>query len=357
MRTGEVLETVPGVVISQHSGEGKANQVLPPRLQPRSRHRFRDDRRRHAGQHADARPRPWLLGSELPDSRAGQRRAVLEGPVLRRAGRLRHRGRRRTSTTEQPRPADRPGRRRRRGIRRARWSRRRRRSGAASCSPRFEVQHNDGPWDRARRLPQVQRRAPLQPRRCAERLRDHRHGLSRQWNSTDQVPSARSTAGRSTASARSTRPTAAIPTATAARSNGSARAATRARRSRPTDRLRPDLFSNFTYFLDDPGERRPVPAGRSPVRAGREGQPSANLDVGRPVVAEHIRLQLRNDNIDVGPLSHPRPRSCSAVREDDVLQTSVSATRRTRPNGPRGCGRWPVCGSTAIASAWTQGNR
>ena len=26
MRNGEVLETVPGVVISQHSGEGKANQ-------------------------------------------------------------------------------------------------------------------------------------------------------------------------------------------------------------------------------------------------------------------------------------------------------------------------------------------
>ena len=26
MRTGEVLETVPGLVISQHSGEGKANQ-------------------------------------------------------------------------------------------------------------------------------------------------------------------------------------------------------------------------------------------------------------------------------------------------------------------------------------------
>ena len=26
MRAGEVLETVPGLVISQHSGEGKANQ-------------------------------------------------------------------------------------------------------------------------------------------------------------------------------------------------------------------------------------------------------------------------------------------------------------------------------------------
>ncbi len=33
MRTGEVLETVPGLVVSQHSGEGKANQYLPPRLQ------------------------------------------------------------------------------------------------------------------------------------------------------------------------------------------------------------------------------------------------------------------------------------------------------------------------------------
>ena len=54
MRTGEVLETVPGVVISQHSGEGKANQYLPPRLQPGSRDRLRNDRGRHPGQHAHA---------------------------------------------------------------------------------------------------------------------------------------------------------------------------------------------------------------------------------------------------------------------------------------------------------------
>ena len=73
--------------------------VLPARLQPRSRHRLRDDGGRHAGEHADARPRPRLLGPQLPDPRAGQRRAVLEGTVLRRAGRLRDRGRRRTSTT------------------------------------------------------------------------------------------------------------------------------------------------------------------------------------------------------------------------------------------------------------------
>ena len=28
MRSGEVLETVPGVIITQHSGEGKANQYF-----------------------------------------------------------------------------------------------------------------------------------------------------------------------------------------------------------------------------------------------------------------------------------------------------------------------------------------
>ena len=40
MRAGEVLEAVPGVIISQHSGEGKANQGPPARIQSRSWHRL-----------------------------------------------------------------------------------------------------------------------------------------------------------------------------------------------------------------------------------------------------------------------------------------------------------------------------
>ncbi len=101
MRAGEVLETVPGVVISQHSGEGKANQYLPARLQPRSRHRLRHDGGWHAGEHAHARPRPRLLRSQLPDSRTRERRAVLERAVLCRARRLRH-GRRRQHQLREP---------------------------------------------------------------------------------------------------------------------------------------------------------------------------------------------------------------------------------------------------------------
>ena len=92
MRSGEVLETIPGVVISQHSGEGKANEYLPPRLQPRSRHRLRDDGGGHSREHADARARPRVLRLQLPDSRARERRAVRQGTVLRRPGRLRDRG-------------------------------------------------------------------------------------------------------------------------------------------------------------------------------------------------------------------------------------------------------------------------
>ena len=74
---------------AQRRGQGQP--VLPARLQPRSRHRLRDDGRRHAGESADARAWTGLFRPQFPDSRARQRRAVFEGTVLRGAGRLRDR--------------------------------------------------------------------------------------------------------------------------------------------------------------------------------------------------------------------------------------------------------------------------
>ena len=44
------------------------------------------------------------------------------------------------------------------------------RVGGGTCSAPLEVQRNDGPWDAPGRLPQGQRRRPLHPRRCRERL-------------------------------------------------------------------------------------------------------------------------------------------------------------------------------------------
>ena len=62
--------------------------VFPARLQPRPRHRLRDLRRRHAGQHADARPRPGLHRPQLADPRAGRSPSLPQGSVLRGRGRL-----------------------------------------------------------------------------------------------------------------------------------------------------------------------------------------------------------------------------------------------------------------------------
>ena len=117
MRTGEVLETVPGVVISQHSGEGKANQYylrgfnldhgtdfsttvagLPVNMPTHG----------HGHGYSD-------LNFLIPELISGVQ--YLEGPVLRRPGRLRHRRRGEHQLHEQPGSTDRPRRRRRPGLR------------------------------------------------------------------------------------------------------------------------------------------------------------------------------------------------------------------------------------------------
>ena len=64
-------------------GRRQGQPVLPARLQPRPRHRLRDQRRRHAGQHAQPRPRPGLHRPQLPDARAGAAHRIPQGPVLR----------------------------------------------------------------------------------------------------------------------------------------------------------------------------------------------------------------------------------------------------------------------------------
>ena len=231
MRTGEVLETVPGVVISQHSGEGKGNQVLPARLQPRSRHRLFHYRRRHAGQHAHARARPWLLRSQFPDSRACQRRAVLQGALFRRPGRL-HDGRLGQHQLRQ----------RARAALGARWAAAGRASAASSRRLRrvvgrgrllgaLELQHNDGPWVRPDDFEKVNGLLRYSQGDGVNGFSITAMGYRGTWNSTDQIPSARRRQRGDWALRRHrSRPTAASRRATARRSSGSARVARPPRR-------------------------------------------------------------------------------------------------------------------------------
>ena len=83
MRAGEVLETVPGLVVSQHSSEGKANQYHLRGFNRGSRNGLLYDGRRRTGQHADGCACAWLRGCQLSHPRTGERRSVQEGTVLR----------------------------------------------------------------------------------------------------------------------------------------------------------------------------------------------------------------------------------------------------------------------------------
>ena len=94
MRAGEVLETVPGMIVSQHSGEGKANQYY---LRGFNLDHGTDFSTTVAGVPVNTPTGAHAHGYadvELSDSGAGQRRAVQEGPVLRRRGGLLRRRRR-----------------------------------------------------------------------------------------------------------------------------------------------------------------------------------------------------------------------------------------------------------------------
>jgi len=87
-----------------------------------------------------------------------------------------------------------------------------------------------------------------------------------------------------------------------------------------------DLFSNFTYFLDDPEN------GDQFRQADRRFTTGAKLTHrrierwGRRLVQNTVGAQLRNDQIfDLG-LFHTRERAVlNTVREDEVMQTSLSA--------------------------------
>ena len=65
MRAGEVLETVPGLIVSQHSGEGKANQYHLRGFNLDHGTDFSTTRGRRACEHADRRACARLRGRRV----------------------------------------------------------------------------------------------------------------------------------------------------------------------------------------------------------------------------------------------------------------------------------------------------
>ena len=263
MRPAEVLEAVPGLIASQHSGEGKANQVLLARLQPRSRFGFCGHHRRRTGQPADSGALPWVCRHEHPDSRAGERRAVQEGPVLRRRWRLLGRGILERQLREPARSSDRLAQRWRPGMGTA--------FGAAS--PRIgnghlllgvEAVHNDGPWTRGDDFRKVNGIVRYSGETRAMDCPSLAWGTARTGTPPIRFLSVRSMSGVSPASAISIRVMAAVPKV----QPGGRRPAVQCECLHARDSiripLRPESPVELHLLSRRSGERRPAGAGRSP---------------------------------------------------------------------------------------------
>ena len=95
-----------------------------------------------------------------------------------------------------------------------------------------------------------------------------------------------------------------------------------------------DLFSNFTYFLDDPvrGDQFEQPDQR--WVAGLKASHTLFHRIGKAESESTVGLQVRNDAIHNGLFLTQARRRYATVREDDVWETSLGpyAENRTRWN-------------------------
>jgi hypothetical protein len=330
MRPGEVLETVPGLIVSQHSGEGKANQYYVRGFNLDHGTDFsttvagvpvNTPTGAHAHGYTD-------LGFLIPELVSGVQ--FKKGPYFADEGDFSAAG---SANINYVNRLDAPivslsagnnG-----------WGR-----GLAAASPQVgggfllgavELNRNDGPWVREDRYEKVN--GILRYSRG-----DHRNGFSvtgmgywADWNSTDQVAD-RAVAGGlvsrfgfidGTDRGETSRQSVAVD---AQRSSGPSSFRVSGFALRNTL----DLFSNFTYFLDDPvngdqfeqAERRTAAGGRITYRRlGRIFGRHAESAVG---------AQVRQDWLaPVGLYKTARTRRLSATREDRVSQTMTGTYAQT----------------------------
>ncbi len=331
VRTGEVLETVPGMVISQHSGEGKANQYylrgfnldhgtdfattvagIPVNLPTHG----------HGHGYAD-------LNFLIPELVSGVQYS--KGPYFADQGDFATAGAANINYTNSlARPIVRAGG-GDEGFGRV----------LAAASPAIgqgrllaalEVQHNDGPWEQPDSFRKVNGLVRYSRGDTQNGFALTGMGYRGVWDSTDQIPSR--AVGDGTLDRFGTIDT--TDGGDSYRYSGSfewQRTRNNASTKLTAFGLAYDLnlFSNFTYFLDDPengdqfrqADRRFVSGARlSHRRLGRWA--------GR-AVQNTFGVQLRNDDISNVGLYHTVARApLDTIREDSVLQTSAGGYRPER---------------------------
>ncbi len=326
MRAGEVLETVPGVVISQHSGEGKANQYY---LRGFNLDHGTDFNTTVAGLPVNMPTHGHGHGYSdvnflIPELVSGVQ--FSKGPYFAEHGDFSTAGAANINYTNRlARPLVRVGG-GGQGFGRALIAASRD-AGAGTLLGAVEVQHNDGPWTRPDDFRKVNGLVRFTQGDALNGLSVIAMGYRGTWNSTDQIP------------ARAIDQSVIDRFGNLDPSNGgdsyrySGSLEWQRTRNNASTKVSAyglaydlNLFSNFTYFLDDPvngdqfkqADHRFVSGAKvSHRRLGRWG--------GR-AVQNVVALQVRNDNITNVGLYHTAARQVlETVREDAVLQTSVGA--------------------------------
>ncbi|HQZ37669.1 MAG TPA: TonB-dependent receptor [Vicinamibacterales bacterium] len=324
-RTGEVLETVPGMVISQHSGEGKANQYY---LRGFNLDHGTDFATTVAGMPVNMPTHGHGHGYSdlnflMPELVSGVQ--FSKGPYFADQGDFATAGAANiTYTNRLARPLVRVaggGERYGRALAGASLD-----IGTGTLLAAVEVQTNDGPWDRPDNFNKVNGVIRFTRGDALNGVALTAMGYHGTWNSTDQIPARAVDEGLigrfgtfdPTDGGHSYRYSGSVEWQRTHRN-----ASTKVSAFGIAYDL--DLFSNFTYYLDDPesGDQFQQADHRF-VTGGRISHRRISHFAGRPT-QNTVGLQIRNDDIGTVGLYHTLARQrIDTVREDSVLQTSVA---------------------------------
>jgi hypothetical protein len=302
-RPGEMLEAVPGLIVSQHSGEGKANQFY---LRGFNLDHGTDLRTTVDGmpvnQRSHAHGQGWTdLNFLIPE--LAVRLDYKKGPTPpRKAISLRPAPRRWCMPTACCKASP--------VCRRAEWLWPRtggRFGGDAARQPavRDRSPAQRRPVHASGRLPETECRAALQRRLCQQRLQCQPDGLQGRLERHRPDSTARR-AGRSAATTPSTTATAARRTVTAcpALAPHGEDSASSVNAYIIANQL--DLWSNFTYFMEDPvhGDQFAQPDKR--VTSGLNASHSWHQHTDTGSSETTVGVQLQNDNIFNGSTARRR---------------------------------------------------
>ena len=325
MRVGEVLETVPGVVISQHSGEGKANQYY---LRGFNLDHGTDFATTVAGMPVNMPTHGHGHGYSdlnflIPELVSGVQ--FSKGPYYAELGDFATAGAANINYTNSlGRPLVRIGG-GGQGFGRALVAASRVAAGGTWLGA-LEVQHNDGPWDRPDNFRKVNGLMRFTRGDALNGVSATLMGYRGRWNSTDQVPLRAVDDGTidrfgnidGSDGGDSYRYSGSVDVQRT-RNNASTKVSAFA------IAYDLNLFSDFTYFLDDPDNGDQFRQADHRVVSGAK---VSHRRLGRwagHAVQNTVAVSVRNDDIsNVGLYHTVGRRLLETVREDAVLQTSVA---------------------------------